>query len=132
MTGKDDYIWGTGRRKRSVARVRIRSGNGKITINGRPHIDYFPLEKCQHIILEPLRAVKAQRNFDVWANISGGGYQGQAGAFIMGLGRALCHANREFEDILRDRKFLTRDSRMVERKKYGRKKARKSFQFSKR
>ena len=126
------YCWGTGRRKKAVARVRLRDGNGRILINGRPYEEYFVLEKTQSDIQVPLRATKAQRSYDIWANIRGGGTSGQAGAFIMGLARALLEANGEFEETLRRGKYLTRDARMVERKKYGRKKARKSFQFSKR
>ena len=126
------YHWGTGRRKTAVARVRIKPGSGKIHVNGKPMDDYFYLKTDQERVLEPLRATRAQSTYDVWANIRGGGTSGQVGAMIMGLGRALLEANGELEGTLRDGKFLTRDSRMVERKKYGRKKARKSFQFSKR
>lgn len=101
-------------------------------INGKPADEYFPIEKTQSDIQAPLRATKSQRSYDIWANITGGGTSGQAGAFVMGLGRALLEANPELEETLRRGKYLTRDARMVERKKYGRKKARKSFQFSKR
>lgn len=126
------YHWGTGRRKTAVARVRIKPGSGKIQVNGKPMETYFYLKTDQERVLEPLRATRAQSTYDVWANVNGGGTSGQVGAMIMGLGRALLEANGELEGTLRDGKFLTRDSRMVERKKYGRKKARKSFQFSKR
>ena len=126
------YHWGTGRRKTAVARVRIRPGTGKIQVNGKPMNEYFCLTPDQERVIEPLRATRTLGNYDIWANIRGGGTSGQVGAMIMGLGRALVVANSELEDPLRDGKFLTRDSRMVERKKYGRKKARKSFQFSKR
>lgn len=132
MTLKNGYYWGTGRRKTSVARVRLKPGAGKIYVNGKVLEEYFPLPKQQVYVKEPLEATKTQRTYDIWASISGGGMSGQAGAFVMGLGRALLVADAELSDTLRERKFLTRDARMVERKKYGRKKARKSFQFSKR
>jgi small subunit ribosomal protein S9 len=127
-----DYLWGLGRRKTAVARVRIRPGTGKILINGRAFDDYFCLGPDRERVVEPLRATQTFGTFDVWANLRGGGTTGQVGAMVMGLGRALLSANSELEGSLRDGKFLTRDSRMVERKKYGKKKARKSFQFSKR
>jgi len=126
------FHWGTGRRKTAVARVRIRPGTGKIQINGRPFENYFVLATDRERIVEPLRATRTASSVDVYANCHGGGPSGQVGAMIMGLGRALVSANSELAVVLRDNKFLTRDSRMVERKKYGRKKARKSFQFSKR
>ena len=126
------YNWGTGRRKTSVARVRIKPGTGKIQVNGKPLDTYFYLRTDQERVVEPLRATRTQGTFDVWANIRGGGTSGQVGAMIMGLSRALLEANTEHEGTLRDGRYLTRGSRMVERKKYGRKKARKSFQFSKR
>ncbi len=126
------YHWGTGRRKTSVARVRIRPGTGKVQVNGKPMDQYFCLATDQERVVEPLKATRSLGTFDVWANIRGGGTSGQVGAMIMGLGRALLDANSDLEGVLRDGKYLTRDSRMVERKKYGRKKARKSFQFSKR
>lgn len=126
------YHWGTGRRKTSVARVRIRPGTGKVQVNGKPMDQYFCLATDQERVVEPLKATRSLGTFDIWANIRGGGTSGQVGAMIMGLGRALLDANSELEGALRDGKYLTRDSRMVERKKYGRKKARKSFQFSKR
>jgi len=126
------YHWGTGRRKTAVARVRIKPGTGKIQVNGKPMETYFYLRTDQERLLEPLRSTRSNSTYDVWANIRGGGTSGQVGAVIMGLSRALLSANGELEGTLRDGKFRTRDSRMVERKKYGRKKARKSFQFSKR
>ena len=126
------YNWGTGRRKTAVARVRIKPGSGKIQVNGRALETYFCLRTDQERVVEPLRATRTQGSFDIWANIRGGGTSGQVGAMIMGLSRALLEANTEHEGTLRDGSYLTRDSRMVERKKYGRKKARKSFQFSKR
>ncbi|HIG05569.1 MAG TPA: 30S ribosomal protein S9 [Planctomycetes bacterium] len=132
MAKPNDYVWGVGRRKTSVARVRIREGSGKITINGKAHTDYFRLTPDQVRLSDPLRAVQAEGSFDVWANIKGGGTTGQVGAVVMGLARALARVSEENEAALRKDTFLTRDSRMVERKKPGRKKARKSFQFSKR
>ena len=127
-----ELYWGTGRRKKAVARVRLRAGTGHIVINGKPLNEYFVLQRTQAFIEEPLRETKSLRKVDVWANIKGGGISGQAGAFVMGLGRALVKINGDLEETLRRGKFLTRDARMTERKKYGRKKARKSFQFSKR
>ncbi|MBT5737077.1 MAG: 30S ribosomal protein S9 [Planctomycetes bacterium] len=132
MAKPNDYVWGVGRRKTSVARVRIREGSGKITINGKAHTEYFRLSPDQARLSDPLRAVQAEGSFDVWANIKGGGTTGQVGAVVMGLSRALARVSEENEAALRKDTFLTRDSRMVERKKPGRKKARKSFQFSKR
>ncbi len=125
-------IWGTGRRKTSVARVRLVPGTGKIIINGKEYSKYFPVSRQQEIVTEPLRATKNTKKYDVHANIRGGGTSGQAGAMMMGLGRALLTADPDSLEVLREGKFLTRDARMVERKKYGKKKARKSFQFSKR
>ena len=132
MAKPNDYIWGVGRRKTAVARVRIREGSGKMNINGKEHTDYFRLSPDQERIFDPLRAVQSEGAFDVWANVNGGGTTGQVGAIIMGLARALARVNEENETTLRKGTFLTRDSRMVERKKPGRKKARRSFQFSKR
>ena len=132
MAQKNGYHWGTGRRKTAVARVRIKEGTGRIVVNGKPIEDYFPVSRVQELVKGPLVATKAQRSVDVWANIRGGGPSGQAGALVMGLGRALGSSNEEYMETLREGSFLTRDARMVERKKYGRKKARKSFQFSKR
>ena len=129
---KGGYYWGTGRRKHAAARVRIREGSGRIMVNGRPAEEYFPLPRLNEYIRGPLVATRTQRSYDIWARIRGGGVSGQSGALAMGLSRALSVANEELTQTLRDGKFLTRDARMVERKKYGRKKARKSFQFSKR
>ncbi len=103
-----------------------------MNINGKEHTDYFRLSPDQERIFDPLRAVQSEGAFDVWANVNGGGTTGQVGAIIMGLARALARVNEENETTLRKGTFLTRDSRMVERKKPGRKKARRSFQFSKR
>ena len=132
MAKPNDYTWGVGRRKTSTARVRIREGSGKMTVNGKEHTDYFRLAPDQERIFDPLRALQSEGSFDVWANVKGGGTTGQVGAIVMGLARALARLNEENELTMRKGTFLTRDSRMVERKKPGRKKARRSFQFSKR
>jgi small subunit ribosomal protein S9 len=124
--------YGTGRRKKSVARVRLVPGNGQITINGR-HIDeYFGLETLKVICRQPLVLTKTDGKFDVLVNVSGGGFTGQAGAIRHGISRALLEADPEMRPELKKAGFLTRDQRMKERKKYGLKKARKAPQFSKR
>lgn len=124
---------GTGRRKTSVARVRLRDGNGDISINdGRRLEDYFPLERDREYIMAPIRACEMEGSVDVWVRVNGGGTTGQAGAVVLGVARALQARNPDFHHTLAAGGYLTRDSRMVERKKYGFKKARKSFQFSKR
>lgn len=123
---------GTGRRKTAVARVRISDGNGKFTVNGREFADYFPLERNQQMILAPLRAAGAQDKLDIWVRVQGGGPTGQTGAVVLGIARALQAKNPELHEVLSDGGYLTRDGRMVERKKYGYRKARRSFQFSKR
>ncbi len=123
---------GTGRRKTSVARVRIKAGTGQIFVNKKPLEEYFPVEKHQTEVLGPLKTANAVGSLDIKIIARGGGISGQAGAARMGLGRALVNYNPQIEESLREAGHLTRDSRMVERKKPGRKKARKSFQFSKR
>lgn len=130
--GPKEYIWGTGRRKTSVARVRIRPGSGNVVVNGRPFDVYFPIEQHRKDIVAPLDAANVSNRYDIWANIDGGGITGQAGAVRLGLARALSSAQPESEEALRAAGYLTRDSRMVERKKYGQRKARRRFQFSKR
>ena len=127
-----DYAWGTGRRKSSVARVRIRPGNGIVTVNGRPLDDYFPVLQRRVDVLAPLESAGVLSRFDVFANINGGGPTGQAGALLLGVARALVKAEPELSDVLREGGYLTRDGRMVERKKYGQRKARRRYQFSKR
>ena len=112
--------------------MRIKEGTGKITVNGKPFDEYFCVLKDQLHIMEPLRVTKSLKGYDIFANINGGGTTGQAGAMVMGLARSLLASNPEFEEPLREAKHLTRDARMVERKKYGKAKARRSFQFSKR
>ena len=126
------YCWGLGRRKKSVARVRVRPGQGRITINGRELDSYFTIAQDRNAVQAPLIATDCQEKFDVFVNVKGGGTTGQAGAVVMGLARALRVADPNTFDSLRDGGYLTRDSRMVERKKYGRRGARRSFQFSKR
>jgi small subunit ribosomal protein S9 len=122
----------TGRRKSSVARVRIRPGAGTLQINGRTFEDYFPRETIRRIAVRPLQVTETVGKYDVWANVSGGGLTGQAGALSLGLARALKTADPETKVALSRDGLLTRDSRMKERKKYGQPGARKRFQFSKR
>lgn len=123
---------GTGRRKTSVARVRLKAGSGKVEINGRTFEDYFPIERDRLKIEAALKACDKFGQVDVWVRAEGGGSTGQTGAVILGLARALDVLYPNLHQILADGGYLTRDSRMVERKKYGFKKARRSFQFSKR
>ena len=129
--GKEQY-YGTGRRKSSVARVRLVPGNGNITINGRTIDDYFGLDTLKVIVRQPLTLTSTLDKFDVIAKVEGGGFTGQAGAIRHGISRALLEANEEYRPVLKSNGFLTRDPRMKERKKYGLKKARKAPQFSKR
>lgn len=124
--------YGTGRRKKSIARVFLSPGTGVITINGRDIEDYFGLETLKVIVRQPLAALGAEGKFDVVTTVSGGGFTGQAGAIRHGIARALLDENSENRSILKKEGFLTRDPRMKERKKYGLKKARKAPQFSKR
>jgi small subunit ribosomal protein S9 len=122
----------TGRRKESVARVRILPGSGNITINERTMDDYFGRETSKMILVEPLKLVDQMGKLDVFVRVHGGGMSGQAGAIRHGITRALCELNPEFRPVLKKAGFITRDARAVERKKYGRPGARKRFQFSKR
>ena len=122
----------TGRRKTAVARVRLKKGTGKITVNGRTFEDYFPVERHRLLIEAPLRTTGMYGQVDIWVRASGGGINGQAGAVILGVARAIQALHPELHGPLSDGGFLTRDDRMVERKKYGHRKARRSFQFSKR
>ena len=126
------YYYGTGRRKNSVARVRLVEGNGKITINGKDLNEYFGLETLKVIVKQPLTATNTTTKYDVISTVRGGGYTGQAGAVRHGIARALNEADAEYRPILKSNGYLTRDPRMKERKKYGLKKARKAPQFSKR
>jgi small subunit ribosomal protein S9 len=121
-----------GRRKESVARVRLAPGTGNITINGRSIDEYFGRETSKMILVEPLKLVDQMGKLDVFVNAKGGGLSGQAGAIRHGISRALVELNAEFRPILKKAGFMTRDARAVERKKYGRPGARKRFQFSKR
>lgn len=123
---------GTGRRKTSVARVRIKEGSGSVTVNGKSLQDYFGVERDREMVLAPLRLVGKDGSVDVVARVNGGGTTGQTGAIVLGIGRALQGLNPELHHDLASAGYLTRDSRMVERKKYGYRKARRSFQFSKR
>ncbi|MDA1177947.1 MAG: 30S ribosomal protein S9 [Planctomycetota bacterium] len=123
---------GTGRRKTSVARVRVRAGSGKITINDRTIEDYFPTEQDQRNVLGPLDEVGRRSQVDVLIRVNGGGLSGQSGACRMGIARALLSFDSETFQPLRDNGYLTRDSRMKERKKYGLRGARRGTQFSKR
>jgi len=129
---KQTFIWGTGRRKTAVARVRVAAGTGKILINNRALNDYFHRERDRKAIFGPLEVTNTGGKMDILVNTSGGGQTGQAGAIIMGLGRALVRYDKTLEPALRNAGFLTRDSRMKERKKYGQRGARRKFQFSKR
>ena len=126
------YLWGTGRRKTAVARVRICEGDGKLMVNERDADNYFPDVLWQLRVRAPLQAADLVGKIDCFVNVKGGGISSQAGAVMLGLARALVKYRSDLEPTLRDKGYLTRDSRMVERKKYGHKKARKSFQFSKR
>ncbi len=126
------YWWGTGRRKSAIARVRIRPGTGKFLINKREIDNYFTETKDRNVIVSPLETVGMAGVWDIWVNVGGGGFTGQAGAVTLGLARAIAKAVPETESMLRSRGLLTRDARMSERKKPGQPGARKRFQFSKR
>ncbi|MCI8965044.1 MAG: 30S ribosomal protein S9 [Clostridia bacterium] len=123
---------GTGRRKKSIARVRLTEGNGTITVNGTNLDEYFGTEILKVIVKQPLTATNTVSKYDIICRVQGGGYTGQAGAIRHGIARALVEANSEYKPALKSNGFLTRDPRMKERKKYGLKKARKAPQFSKR
>ncbi|MBM7601778.1 small subunit ribosomal protein S9 [Virgibacillus halotolerans] len=124
--------YGTGRRKTSTARVRLVPGTGKVIINGRDSKDYFPYETQSLIMNQPLAVTETEGTYDVLVNVHGGGFTGQAGAIRHGISRALLEADPEYRASLKREGFLTRDPRMVERKKYGLKGARRAPQFSKR
>ncbi len=128
----DKYIWGTGRRKTSVARVRICSGTGDIRINDRSVEEYFPRLVWQNQVSQSLKAAGVEGRIDVFVNASGGGLTGQAGAVRMGIARALIKMNPDLRPVLKKEGLLTRDPRMVERKKFGQKGARGKRQYSKR
>ena len=127
-----DSKYATGRRKKSIARVWLKKGSGIIHVNGKKMSDYFQKQNLQIAIFRPLTLVKRENEFDVRCSVKGGGLTGQAGAIILGLSRAIIQYEPELKPTLKKEKLTTRDSRAVERKKYGHRKARRSFQFSKR
>ena len=127
-----DSKYATGRRKKSIAKVWLKRGSGNIHVNGKKMVDYFKKPNLQMAIFRPLTVVKRQNEFDVRCSVKGGGLSGQVGAIIHGISRALVEFEPELKPALKKEKLTTRDSRAVERKKYGHRKARRSFQFSKR
>ena len=131
-TSAKPYFYGTGRRKKSVARVRLYPGTGVVTINGRDLDDYFGLDTLKFIVNQPFGVTETVGKFDIVANVNGGGFSGQAGAIRHGVARALLSADENYKPLLKKAGFLTRDPRMKERKKYGLKGARRAPQFSKR
>ena len=132
MYDSNPYFYGTGRRKSSVARVRVYAGTGKIIINDREIDDYFGLETLKLIVRQPLALTDTAEKFDIICRVAGGGFSGQAGAIRHGLSRALLKVDETYRAALKQAGFLTRDPRMKERKKYGLKAARRASQFSKR
>ena len=131
MSENTDFL-GTGRRKTSVARVRLSAGTGKVSVNGRSLEEYFPLETQRSDVLLPLNITDTSNKLDVRINVCGGGMSGQAGAARHGISRALLNVDADLRPVLKSAGFLTRDQRMKERKKYGQPGARRSFQYSKR
>ena len=129
---KEPFVWGTGRRKAAVARVRIRPGDGAFTVNKRKVNEFFCLDRDRAVVRQPLEVTDSVKSFDVFVNVGGGGMTGQAGAVVLGLARALAKSDADFEPKLREHNLLSRDPRRVERKKYGQRGARRRFQFSKR
>ena len=127
-----DTVNAIGRRKASVARVYVSNGSGNVVINGRKVAEYFPQKHIQSKVLEPMQAVEQEKTYDINVNVNGGGYKGQAEAVRLAISRALVKINADYKPALKARDLMTRDARVVERKKYGKPKARKSFQFSKR
>ena len=132
IADKGGFFWGTGRRKSSVARVRLKPGEGKLVINKREADKYFTQPQDRRSIVAPLKALDITESFDIFANVKGGGTTGQAGAIMLGIARALINYDESMMKQLRDGGYLTRDGRMVERKKPGQRGARRKFQFSKR
>lgn len=126
------YVWGLGRRKAAVARVRIKPGKGVFLVNKRELDSFFRIDRDREAVKKPLKVTDSAKSFDVFVNVRGGGTTGQAGAVVLGLARALVGANQDYEPALRANRLLTRDARKVERKKYGQRGARRRFQFSKR
>ena len=127
-----EMINAVGRRKSAVARVYLMKGDGKISVNGKDYKEYFPQVHVQEKITEPFETIQADKIYDLKVNVAGGGFKGQAEAVRMAVSRALVKLNEDFRKPLKSKKLLTRDAREVERKKYGKPKARKSVQFSKR
>ncbi|MYI84508.1 MAG: 30S ribosomal protein S9 [Rhodothermaceae bacterium] len=131
MTNPTEFV-AVGRRKTSTARVYMRPGSGRVTINRRPLEEYFKMETRRHVLLSPFEVTETSGMYDLVVNVKGGGLTGQSEAIRLGASRALVQADEERRKALREAGYLTRDPRMVERKKYGQPKARKRFQFSKR
>jgi small subunit ribosomal protein S9 len=131
-SGSEQRLYATGRRKTSIARVWLMPGTGKITVNGKEFLDYFGRATLRLMVDQPFEAVEAEGKFDVTASVKGGGKSGQAGAMLLGIARALIKFDPEYRAELKKLKFLTRDPREKERKKYGQPGARKRFQYSKR
>jgi small subunit ribosomal protein S9 len=127
-----EMINSIGRRKSSTARIYVTKGSGKITINGKDFKEYFPMPSTQATIMDPLKTVGTEGQYDIKITVDGGGFKGQSEAIRMAISRSMVKINEEYKKPLKDQKFLTRDAREVERKKFGKPKARKSFQFSKR
>lgn len=131
-TANDPYVWGTGRRKTAVARVRVKTGSGRFLVNGKPVNEFFTTHDTRLAANRPLQVTETATSLDVLVSVIGGGITGQADAVSLGLARALKNDNAGFEAVLRENGLLTRDSRKIERKKYGLRKARRATQFSKR
>ena len=127
-----DSKYATGRRKTSIAKIWLKKGSGKIYVNGKSYENYFKRDNHKMQILRPFEIINQSSDFDVKCSVKGGGHTGQVGAMVHGISKALLQFNAELKSILKKEKFTTRDSRAVERKKYGHRKARRSFQFSKR
>ena len=127
-----EVINAIGRRKAAIARIYINDGKGNITVNNKDYKEYFPIEQLQYVVSQPLMAINAQNKYDIKVNLAGGGIKGQAEALRLAISRALVKIDEENKPALKSEGFLTRDPRVVERKKPGRPKARKRFQFSKR
>ena len=127
-----DSKYATGRRKKSIAKVWLKKGSGIISVNGKKMVDYFKKPNLQNAICRPLTLIKRENEFDVRCSVKGGGFSGQAGAIMHGIARVLVQFEPDLKPALKKEKLTTRDSRAVERKKYGHRKARRSFQFSKR
>lgn len=127
-----EMINSVGRRKSSTARVYLTKGSGKVTINGKDLKEYFPMPATQAIVLDPLKIAESENQFDIKVTVAGGGFKGQSEAIRLGISRSLVKISEDNKKPLKEKKYLTRDAREVERKKFGKPKARKSFQFSKR